>query len=141
MTKHKKGHAHARGPDDLRRDARQAGAGFGMRALLRRFLQDLRIGQQHPAHALVLVNYGNGSGQALLALARDIADDVREQFCLGMHRHARQVRTDLLAHFTSFRQPRRRLAAMITFWPTVLHPAPCRRTPWDSETTRSTRRP
>ncbi|MDX1734607.1 MAG: UDP-N-acetylmuramate dehydrogenase [Halioglobus sp.] len=34
----------------------------------------------HPEHALVLVNYDGGSGAQLLALARAIADDVRETF-------------------------------------------------------------
>lgn len=38
----------------------------------------------HPAHALVIVNYGNGSGQALLSLAQAITDDVQERFGVAL---------------------------------------------------------
>lgn len=38
----------------------------------------------HPQHALVLVNYGNSSGKALLGMAREISDDVNEQFGIAL---------------------------------------------------------
>lgn len=38
----------------------------------------------HPEHALVLVNYGNGSGAELLALADDIARSVSEVFAVQL---------------------------------------------------------
>jgi UDP-N-acetylmuramate dehydrogenase len=34
----------------------------------------------HREHALVLVNYGNASGETILRLAREIADSVRHKF-------------------------------------------------------------
>jgi UDP-N-acetylmuramate dehydrogenase len=38
----------------------------------------------HPEHALVLVNYDNGSGRELLELARRIAKDVKETFGIAL---------------------------------------------------------
>lgn len=38
----------------------------------------------HPQHALVLVNYGNGSGRQLLALAQDIQADVLAVFAIAL---------------------------------------------------------
>ena len=38
----------------------------------------------HPSHALVLVNYGSGSGRELLALAGDIAASVEKTFAVSL---------------------------------------------------------
>ncbi len=46
-----------------------------------------RIGNvgTHQQHALVLVNYGNGSGKEIKKLAEDIQNSVREQFSIDLH--------------------------------------------------------
>lgn len=43
----------------------------------------------HPEHALVIVNYGNGSGAALLELADEVAASVREAFDIALEMEPR----------------------------------------------------
>ena len=38
----------------------------------------------HPEHALVMVNYGNGSGVQLLELASRVRDSVADTFAVGL---------------------------------------------------------